>query len=155
MLRPTWSVLYSLLYCLCCTTHGFLALWEAEVPSMRGKQGSSARVGVGAVENGCLEKCVSEGTKIRAMCSCFTTWQQHLPLSLYLVQLQIRTDKQNLRILQCVTMKEELQFFSSEVILIHLCAYPASSERNRCFFLLFRWCSSNSFQMPLQPKRKL
>lgn len=28
---------------------------------------------VGAVENGCLEKCVSERTKIRATCSCFTT----------------------------------------------------------------------------------
>lgn len=40
---------------------------------MRGKQGSSARVGIGAVENGCLEKCVSEGMKIRATCSCFTT----------------------------------------------------------------------------------
>lgn len=51
----------------------FLALWEAEVPSMRGKQGGSARVGVGAVENVCLEKCVSEGRKIRAACLCFTT----------------------------------------------------------------------------------
>lgn len=75
---------------------------------MRGKQGSSARVGVGAVENGCLEKCVSEGMKIRATCKCCCQVVKHEPLSLYLVQLQIRTDKQNLRILWCVTMKEEL-----------------------------------------------